>query len=269
MKIANWLKSSQEKLESASVSTPRLDVQLIACNILGQTRAWLLAHPDFIIEPAVQASLDNMLQRRLLHEPLAYIFGQKEFYGRSFTVNKHVLVPRPDSEDVIELALGIPDKAMRILDIGTGSGILAITIALERPEWTVTASDISSDALFVAKANSTDLGVNSQVEFIQQDLLTEDIALYNLVIANLPYVPDTMATNSDLAAEPSIALFSGHDGLDHYRRLFEQLGTRTPAIPNVITESLVSQHSEMTRLASDAGYTLNDSKHLAQHFTLG
>lgn len=264
MKIANWLSKASSKLESANISTARLDSQLIAEHVLGKSRAWLLTNPDYELTASQLTVMEEVLNKRLNHTPLAYLFGQKEFYRRNFIVDESVLVPRPDTEDLIDLALSINLIRPQVIDVGCGSGIIGITLALERPDWDVTLSDISSDALNVASKNCQKLELSDRVKIVNQDLLGQENLGYQLVMANLPYVPTGMQENADLQAEPKIALFSGADGLDHYRKLFSICQESKPE--NIITETLISQHDQMNDIALSAGYTLVGSTGLAQHY---
>lgn len=264
MKIANWLSKASSRLESANISTARLDSQLIAGHVLGESRAWLLANSDHELASDQLTEMDEALRQRQNQTPLAYLFGHKEFYRRSFIINKSVLVPRPETEDLIDLALSINLKQPRVIDIGCGSGIIGITLALERPDWDITLSDISSEALEVASKNCQKLELSDRVKIVNQDLLGQKNSSYQLVIANLPYVPTGMQKNPDLQAEPKIALFSGEDGLGHYRKLFSICQESKPE--NIITEALISQHDQMNDMALSAGYILVGSTGLAQHY---
>lgn len=264
MKIANWLSKASSTLQSANISTARLDSQLIAGHVLGKSRAWILANSDHELASGQLTEMEEVLKQRQNHTPLAYLFGQKEFYRRSFIVNESVLVPRPETEDLIDLALSINLKQSRVIDVGCGCGIIGITLALERPDWDITLSDASSEALEVASKNCQKFKLSDRVKIVNQDLLGQNNPGYQLVIANLPYVPTGMQENADLQAEPKIALFSGTDGLDHYRGLFSICQETKPE--NIITESLVSQHGQMNDMALSAGYILVGSTGLAQHY---
>jgi release factor glutamine methyltransferase len=259
------LKTSKQVLESP---TAQLDAEVLLCQVLGKDRAWLHAHDDEELSTHMQKQFDTLIRRRATGEPVAYILGWKEFYGREFTVNTNVLVPRPESESFIELLKAMkadPDFhgfLHQALDMGTGSGCLAITIKLEFPDMLVTATDTSKPALKIAIANA--LAHDASVIFKEQSLLSGDKTGYDVVLANLPYVPEAIHDRSILS-EPAEALFSGTDGLDHYRELFSQL---TPKhIRFVMTESLLTQHAAMIALAEKAGYTLTKTDGLVQLFT--
>jgi release factor glutamine methyltransferase len=244
----------------ASISqSPRLDAELLLAFVLKKDRSWVLAHSSDIVDEPDNRLYERLLARRISGEPIAYITEQKEFFGRVFSVNQYVLVPRPESESFISLLNEITTEPStnRLIDIGTGSGILAITAKLEYPHLSVTATDIDPMALSVALQNATVL--KADVLFKEQDLLTDDNTIYDVVLANLPYVPEDMQEKSILY-EPKVALFSGEDGLNHYRILFSQL--RAPHF--VLTESLISQHTKLQTIAKDAGYTLAETEGLVQ-----
>jgi len=264
MKIETWLKSATLQLQSADCSTPRLDAQILACDTINCSKAWLLSHPEHVINPGTVKKMNRYLKQRVNHIPIAYILGIKEFYGREFKLNRDVLVPRPESEALIALALQITQPNLKVIDVGCGSGILGITLALEKPDWNITLSDISPEAIQIARQNTILHQISSRVEFALQDLMREDRNDYDLAICNLPYVPDAMRHKIDLIAEPAIALYSGAEGLDHYTDLFSLLSQRTAKPRFVITESLESQHTLLSKLARESGYGLIQTADLAQ-----
>ncbi len=268
MRLDSWLDLAQASLKSAGISSARLDSELIAAFVISKTRIWIHSHPEY--QPTIdqQKTLSDLLKRRKANEPIAYILGEKEFYNRSFCINKSVLVPRPESESLVELALTIKTTDLKLIDVGTGSGVLGITIILEQPKWGAHLTDVSNDALVVATINAARYKVEKLVTIRKQSLLNKDKNEYGLVIANLPYVPDNFRNNNDLRAEPSISLFSGSDGLDLYREFFAQIKDRKLKPFNIITESLVSQHIELEKLASRSNYRLLSTKGLGQHFVL-
>lgn len=267
MKLSDWIKLSEGVLSENKIQTARLDTEVFASNILGEDRSWIHAHPEHILEGSDLNKLDGMVKLRIAGEPVAYILGHKEFYGRDFVVNSDVLVPRPESESFIELLRDlkndktVPGFLHQLMDIGTGSGCLAITAKLEFPDLLVTATDTSLPALRVAIANADKHSVS--IVFREQSLLSGDKQGYDIIMANLPYVPDVMRDKSILH-EPKMALFSGDDGLDHYRKLFEQLEPKH--IRFVMTESLLKQHGKVEKLAAKANYSLARTDGLVQLF---
>lgn len=299
MKIQTWLNDTSNMLLEAGIESARLDSSLLLENRLQKPRDWVIAHEDDVINEEQIKILHNDVVQRKNHVPLAYITGFKEFYGRDFLVNENVLIPRSESEAVIELLLrhsslevesrktnvnsslldppirvecstrhskSEDDKRFVVLDIGTGSGILAVTAQLELPNTVVLATDISEAALAVAKQNAERLG--APVQFHQADMLDIPKSIKpNVIITNLPYVPDTLITSEEITKEPPIALFSGNDGLDHYRKFWSQVINLSTKPQVIITESLEIQHVELSKLAQIAGYKLTKTKTLIQQFT--
>lgn len=209
------------------MESARLEAQLLAAHALGVDRSFVLAHPDAEVP---EDAADVLLQRRSAREPLAYIVGRREFYGRPFAVRPGVLIPRQETETLVDAALGllpIPDTSdrqhagaqTRVLDLGTGSGILAITLKLERPAASVTASDISPQALAVAKENANALG--ARVRFILSDAFAGlPGERFDLIVTNPPYVAAGATLNQEIAEhEPEVALYSGESGLEFYAML--------------------------------------------------
>lgn len=256
MKISDWLQSATKKLSNVGIETARLDCLILAEDATGKDRAYLLAHPEHNVKGQTLHKLDEQMSRRLHHEPLAYIRGKTEFYGRLFSIDRRVLEPRPESETMINIlkALYLTNKDV-IADIGTGSGALAITTKLELPYTAVIGVDIDKKCLSVANKNARDHGVS--VTFLNGDLV-QPIRdnLPTVLLCNLPYVPDNWHINQAARFEPDIALFGGKDGLDIYRKLFEQLKNLQKKPLYVITECLPPQHETLAKIASDAGYKI-------------
>ncbi len=248
----------------ANIPTARLDSLVLLQDYFGKDKSWLLAHSELDIDKA--AILEESLRQRLSHKPLAYIRKKADFFGRTFFVDERVLVPRPETEAMIELlkSFRIP-TGCRIVDVGTGSGALAITAALERPGYEMNAIDINPACLTVARQNAKTFSVNLSIT--QSDLLTDIQDLHDYVLlANLPYIPTDYALNKAATHEPKQAIFGGTDGLDIYRRLFKQLSSMRPCLA-VFTEALPDQHKELERIAEQCGYRLIDTKDYIQAFT--
>lgn len=220
---------------AASSAEPRWDAQLLLLQVLGRDRAWLLTHPDAEASPKQQAMYEAMLQRRAKREPMQYILGEQEFYGLRFTVRPGVLIPRPETEHLVEEVLdwstafsrasGRPPK---IVDVGTGSGAIAVALAHTLPDAQVMAVDLSPQALQIAEENARAHGVQQQIHFVQSDLLD---ALthehFDCVVSNPPYVESGEELAPEVATwEPHLALFAGPDGMDVYRRLVPQAYAR-------------------------------------------
>jgi release factor glutamine methyltransferase len=265
MTIEDWLQDATTKLTAKEISSARLDALLLLEHVLITPRVTLLSHPETDLPATTLVKLGKALDQRLNGVPIAYIQNKKEFYGRDFIVNEHVLIPRPETESIIELAKSLELDAPRVLDIGTGSGCIAVTLAIEVPKSKVFASDISDEALKIARLNAKSLG--ARVSFTYADLLAGfEAKQFDVICANLPYVPKGLVTSPEIAKEPELALFSGTDGLHHYERLFNELSIATNKPSFIITESLTSQHSTLKKLATLAGYQLVKTDVLAQLF---
>lgn len=265
---SQWLNSSEAFLKDAGIDTARLDCLVLLEDVTGKNRAHLLAHPELELTTEQIKQLDNMVQRRATHEPLAYIRGKAEFYGREFTVNQQVLVPRPESEDILEMLDQYGDIPT-IVDVGTGSGALAISAKLQRKDSQVYAIDTDENCIAIARQNAKRL--HAAIEFLQGDLLRplkdRPITTPLAVLANLPYVPNDYTINQAAKHEPPIALFGGADGLDLYRVMFNQLTEYDEEDVIVFTESLEGQHHTLTGIASSHGFILGQTKGLIQELT--
>ena len=209
-------------------SEARLDAQILLEEVLESDAARILAHGDEELDRDLLDVFGLLLTERMRGVPVAYLTHKAGFYGREFYVDENVLVPRPESEDVIEAALTDlrPRGAQaRALDVGTGSGALAITLAAELPELHVTATEISPPALAVARRNARALGVAERVTFLETDLADGTGGTFACVVANLPYVPSAEVPQPPhpVGFEPRIAVDGGPDGLSVYRRLLSQL----------------------------------------------
>lgn len=203
----------------------RLEAQVLLGQALGQSRAWLIAHGGDPLDPGQTAAFADLFERRWGGEPIAYILGEREFYSLDFKVTPAVLIPRPETELLVELALArIPaDRPCRVLDLGTGSGAVAVTLALHRPRADVTAVDRSAAALAVAKENAQRLKAGN-LRLIQSDWYSACAGeTFELIVSNPPYIPvaDPHLAQGDLRFEPAAALASGADGLDDIRTIVQ------------------------------------------------
>ena len=262
------LRLAEKLLADAGIESARLDSLILLEDVTGKGRAHLLAHPELELTAEQQEKLDSMVQRRLTHEPLAYIRGKAEFYGREFIVNEDVLVPRPESESMIDI-LSRYGHIPLIIDVGTGSGALAISAALTKPDSEVIAVDIDENCLGVTKQNAKQLGAD--IETKHGDLLRNiNLDAYPgpvAILANLPYVPDEYEINQAANHEPKLALFGGPDGLDLYRIMFDQLDAFEDQEIIVITETLESQHDNLAGIAKNHGFVPGKTEVLTQSFT--
>lgn len=240
--VRSWLGHATTKLTSAGVASARLDAELLLADSLAVDRTWLHAHGEHSLTTAQSSSAHAHLARRLAREPLAYIVGYREFYGHKFTVTPATLVPRPESEIAIELLQKyIKPTSKRLIDIGTGSGCIGISAKLEFPELDVTLSDISRQALAVARRNAIDL--NARVTAIEADLFDGNPGRYDIVVANLPYVDRTWSGLSpEIAHEPGQALYAEQSGLAVIKRLIDQIASHLNPNGLLLIESDPIQH---------------------------
>ena len=273
--VSEVLRNAEKRLRpkkihcAADADEGRLDAEVLLSHVLKKDRAWIIAHGNDCLSGALRARFEKLVERREAREPVAYITGHKAFYGREFAVTPATLVPRPDTETIIDvLRSHYPkDTPMVIVDIGTGSGAIAITAALEFKHATVIATDISRAALKVAATNAKKHRVARRMTFVRADLLSKrviDTIIENannmengkwkmekkshattqprnhgpiIFLANLPYLPERDVKKMDrdvVDYEPHEALFSGKDGLDDIRRLFEQIENEYPTNPDLI-----------------------------------
>ena len=213
--VREALDSAVIALQAAGVDTPRLDAEVLLADVLGADRAALIAHPARELEPAQTRRFQDAARRRVQREPVAYITGRRGFREIELEVDPRVLVPRPETEHVVEAALALP-AGVRVVDVGTGSGAIALALKAERPDLEVVGTDADAGALDVAQANAARLGLD--VTFVQGDLLAGVEA--DAVLANPPYVADGERLMPEVARwEPRGAVFAGADGLGVIRRL--------------------------------------------------
>jgi len=266
----NW---GKKELNINNVPSFELDPLILLEDCSGVSRSKLLAETDTKLDTAIVRKYKHQIRQRSKHIPIAYIRHRTEFYGYTFYIDQRVLEPRPESETIIEELLTIipdlPDKTT-LIDIGTGSGALAITAKLLHPELTVYATDISHDAIKVAKINSQSL--KAAVNLIVCDLVSLiPHQIWNkptFIVANLPYIPDFWQINEAAQNEPKIAIYGGNDGLRLYERLFNQLKSMHKPPEFIICESLPPQHKQLTLIASSMNYRLLRTNKFIQVFSL-
>ena len=224
--VGSLLRAATASLGAGS-ETPRLDAELLLASVLQCDRHRLILDRDLIVDADRAARLEALVARRAAHEPVAYLVGVRGFRWLELAVDPRVLIPRPETELLVEVALELAPGAT-VLDVGTGSGAIALALKHERPDLTVTGVDASADALAVARANAVRLGLG--VAFLPSDLLSAVPGRVDALLANLPYVADGAVLPPDVAGyEPAGALRAGPDGLDAIVRLTGQLAARGPA----------------------------------------
>lgn len=242
-----------------------LDAQLLLLFALGRTsreRAWLLAHDEDTILPDEQSQFLALMQRRAIGVPVAYLTGEKEFYDQSFTIDKRVLVPRPETELLVDWALELIDQRLAttppsLLDLGTGSGIIAVTLKRQRPDLHVTATDSSHEALAVAQLNACDLLPPGQsIRFLQGHWYTPlPQEQFDFIVSNPPYIAQEDIHLKTLTHEPQQALISGNDGLDDIRQIIEQSKKHLSLGGHLLIEHGYDQAQLTQKLMTSAGLT--------------
>lgn len=231
MSLLEVLKGAATYLGKQGVESPRLNAEHLLAHVLGIKRLELYLQFDRQLGESERAPLRDMIRKRGTGVPLQHLLGTVEFCGRVFKSDARALIPRPETEQLVERALNYPvlsKPSATILDVATGSGVIPISLALERPEAKITATDISSEALALACENATLLGV-ATIDFEEADLLPfSTTQLFDLITANLPYIPsgDIAALSREVHHDPLLALDGGREGLDLIERLIPQAATR-------------------------------------------
>jgi len=242
---------------SLDPSSARLEVQCLLQKVLGIGRAYLFAHPERVVSDAEEAAYQKLLQRRLNGEPVAYILGEREFFGLSFSVTPATLIPRPDTELLVELALERSGSAVRVLDMGTGSGAIALAIAHQRSAAEVWACDASVAALAVARENAQRLGL-ANIHFIESDWFSAlSGQCFDIIVSNPPYIAadDPHLSQGDVRFEPLSALASGADGLYDIRRIIAQAGAYLEHNGWLMFEHGYDQAARVRELLRESGFT--------------
>ena len=268
--VGSWLKQSVEQLRTAEIESAKLDSELILARVLKVERTKLHANPQKKLSKTVVFHANNFLNKRVRRIPLAYIFREKDFFGRTFFVNENVLVPRPETETLIEITKKYAKNSDKILDIGTGSGIIPITLKAELgDEIEVFASDISVQALAIANLNAQKI-LSQNIELFESNLLeqipAETLSKITIITANLPYVNRDWVDfekNNELHHEPQIALYAQKNGLELIFKLIYQ-AQDLPKLEKIILEADPSQFKEIEKYANGCGF----SKIISENYTI-
>ncbi len=227
--VLDVLQSTTAYLAKRGIDQPRLNIEHLLAEALGKKRLELYLEFDRALTEQELAPLRDKVRRRVEGHPLQHLLGKWDFYGRTFLIDSRALIPRPETEQLVEIALTELRKSVvepvRLLDMGTGSGVVAITLALEGPRWEITAVDVSEDALVLALANARRFGVAERVQLLQSNLLDSVIGSFSGVVANLPYIPTSEIDNlsPEVKHDPRLALDGGPDGLQLIRTLIRTL----------------------------------------------
>jgi release factor glutamine methyltransferase len=257
--VRTALAEAAARLEAAGCGSPRLDAELLLAEVLGTERAGLILDPDRQLSSGEAQAFEAFVVRREGREPVAYLLGRKGFRHLELEVDARVLIPRPETELLVDVGLELPEGA-RVVEVGTGSGAVALALKTERPDLRIVATDISAEALEVARANAQRLGLD--VELVEADLLEGAGGPYDAVLANVPYVDplDYAILDPEIGQhEPEVAIVAGDAGAAVVRRLIGQLGET----PFVALEVGLAQEERVAGMLSGAGYATETRRDLA------
>ena len=253
--LLHTLKRASQILAAAGCDSSRLDAEVLLAHVLGRDRAWLYAYPEHALSPSQLSTYRSLVSRRARREPIAYLTGHKEFYGLDFAVTSDVLIPRPETEHLVQRAIycGTASSLSPIIaDVGTGSGAIGVTLAVHLPGAHIVAIDTSYPALTVARLNAVRHGVANRVSFLQGVLLVPLRGPVNFVVANPPYLsqPELASAPPEVSRwEPRAALDGGFDGLSAIRRLLDMASTRLGPGGALFVEIGAGQGAEVIKLA--------------------
>jgi release factor glutamine methyltransferase len=257
---------AQGRVALADTETPSLDARLLLQHATGLSHAELIAYPERVVEVEVVARFAALTKRRAAFEPVSRILGAREFYGRRFRVTPAVLDPRADTEVLIDVCIAKLDRAQpqRFLDLGTGSGCIAVTLLAERPLATGVAVDVSEAALVVAQENAASLGVSPRVSFVEGHWFDAVDGGFDLIVSNPPYIETEIIAGLDVEVkdhDPHLALDGGVDGLDCYRAIAKGTGAHLNPGGHVIVEIGAGQAAGVTAIFAASGFVLAEQRH--------
>lgn len=252
MTVGEFLKKTIAELKAAGIEGAQTDAEIILAHVLKKDRAWLLAHDDDTLQPGHVRTVQTLVKKRASRQPMSYVLGMREFAGLEFKIDHRVLTPRVETETIVAEVVKRAPKSAQVLDIGTGSGAIAIALKYLRPDLAVTASEISDNALKLARENAVNLlGDEAAVNFILSNLFENIFGAFNIIVANLPYVTREMELMPEVQNEPAVALFGGSDdGLELYRKFFQDLPKHIRDNSQIWTESDPWQQDELIKLAT-------------------
>ena len=267
--VLDVLTSTTDYFKGKGVESPRLNIEHLLAHVLGKTRMDLYLEFDRPLGDTELDALRELVRRRSQGEPLQHLLGTVEFHGRTFVSDSRALIPRPETEELVALLLKLDLPAdARCLDVGTGSGVIALTLAAERPEAKVQAVDRSPNALGLARANAVRLGLEGRVEFLESDLLAGCAGPYDLVAANLPYVPvgDIAGLSREVQHDPMMALDGGRDGLEIVARCVMQAHGKLAPGGRLALEIGHDQAGRVRELLEKGGFASIETVKDHQHF---
>lgn len=251
--------------QKRGLESPRLNAEHLLAHVLGKKRIDLYLEFDRPLGERELEPMRDLMKRRAAGEPLQHLLGTVEFHGRAFLCDARALVPRPETEHLVELLLALPAKPARVLDMGAGSGVIALTLAIEWPEAFLDATDVSAHALALAAENAARLGLADRVRFIESDLFSAVPGRYDLIVANLPYVPagEIPTLSREVRHDPARALDGGPDGAEVIRAFLEQARTHLEPGGTVALEIGAGQSEMLMEHLCRLGY--NDSRCTADY----
>ena len=266
MKVRQLLSDVTLKLSISEIDNAARDARILVAHALGIPKSQLSLNTNENVPEDISASLEKLISRRINREPIAKILGKRQFWGRTFFISEDVLDPRGDTETLINY---VKDRPVRsVLDLGTGSGVIAISLACEWKEVNVVATDISEAALLVAQINAKNFDVEDKIDFLKSDWFEAIEGKFDLIISNPPYIG--LSESSEISQEvlnydPDIALFAGSDGLEAYERIIPQLTKFLNPGARVVLEIGASQSESVKTLMNSSGlYEVNTFKDLAK-----
>ncbi len=262
MTIREILNEATRSLEAVDIPSARLDAEVLLSFCLKRDRLDFFKNPEIKISKAQLTRFQKLLARRIKWEPVAYITGRKEFWSFVLEVNKNVLIPRPDTEIIVEEALGVCQtlKQPRVLDIGTGSGAIALALAKEIPQSKIVATDISAAPLAVALKNASNLGLTKQVEFLQSDLFKSIEGIFDIIVSNPPYISDQEYQELPAGVkdyEPKKAFWAGQTGVEFYEKLVYQSKNHLKINGWLLLEIGAKQEASVRRIMENCEYYEN------------
>ena len=255
MKLREVLADAANKLSTSGIDGAARDARVLTAFAIGIPISELSLKLNELVSDQIISKLEKLILRRIDREPISKILGKREFWGRSFSINENVLDPRPDTETLIDFVIEKPVKS--VLELGTGSGAIAITLACEWKEVHVTAIDISEDALSLARSNAEKYNVQNKIHFLKSDWFETVRGSFDLIISNPPYIgliEQDKISAEVLKFDPKIALFAGHDGLDAYRKIIPKLIKFLNPHGLVVLETGASQSNQVKYMMNAVGF---------------
>ncbi len=264
--IREALDAAIKFLDEQNISGGRLDAELLMAHTLRKNRAWVLAHDDDALTPHQAADFEAFISRRSERIPVVHLTGTREFYGLDMLITPDVLTPRIETEQIVDWAIKYAPLGSSLIDIGTGSGAIAVAIAVTRPDLQVTGTEITSEALVVARQNVKQH--HAKIELIKSDLWEHVPGAYGTIVTNLPYLRDDADLMPEVRREPSVALFGGEDGLDLYRRFLAGVPDHLTPGGHLFTECDPWQHEALIGEAGKYGLTPIEQNYFILGFRL-